>query len=80
MNKLNQFLSTFPSTNARIVLSLLLFLGTGVRVLATNEAPPWEWLIFLGTAMGLDVLQYTSKRLTHQNGQNGSATPAPPSG
>ena len=69
-----QLIATLPTTNLRIAISLMLFFATGVRVLVTNEAPPWEWLLFLGAAMGVDVVQFGVKRATQHNGQS---TPAP---
>lgn len=63
------WLARLPSTNARIVVSLILATATGVRVLITWTAPPWEWLLFLGTMMGLDLAQFSVKRRTHQNGE-----------
>ena len=63
------WVAQFPSTNARIVTSLLLTVATGVRVLASWTSPPWEWLIFLAAMMGLDVAQFGLKRFTqHKNG------------
>ena len=76
MNRLNQFLATFPSTNGRILLSLLLMLGTGIRVLVSWTAPPWEWLVFLGAALGIDVVQFGMKRATQHNGQGIPPTPS----
>ena len=59
------WLETFPSTNGRIMLSLLLAFMTGVRVVFTNWEPPLEWLGFLTAWAGLDVLQFVQKRKTH---------------
>jgi hypothetical protein len=61
-----KWLSELPSTNARIAVSLLLALATGVRVLASWEAPPTEWLVFLAAMMGLDVAQFAAKRATYR--------------
>lgn len=58
------WVAAFPSTNARIILSMLLAFGTGVRVIALGWSPPLEWLGFLTAWAGLDVLQYSAKRLT----------------
>lgn len=55
-----------PSTNVRIAVSLLLILATGIRVLVSWTAPPWEWLAFLGVLSGLDAAQFHGKRLTYQ--------------
>lgn len=55
-----------PTTQTRIALSLVLIAGTGVRVLVSWTAPPWEWLAFLSVLSGLDAAQYASKRMTYQ--------------
>lgn len=64
------WLAKLPSTNARIAVSLLLMIGTGVEVLIRWTAPPWEWLMFLAATMGLDVAQFGLKRATHKEGES----------
>lgn len=59
-----EWLGQVPTTNLRVVVSLVLAVATGVRVLVTWTAPPWEWLAFLGAMMSLDVAQFGAKRLT----------------
>jgi len=66
------WLQTFPSTNGRIVLSLLMALGTCIKVLATDWAPPVEWLAFLTVWAGLDVMQFVQKRKTFKGGDSAS--------
>lgn len=62
------WLATFPSTNGRIFLTLVMALGTAIRVVATGWTPPAEWLVFLCAWAGLDVAQFHSKRVTNQMG------------
>lgn len=69
MDRALDLLGRLPTTNARIAVSLLLATATGIRVLVTWTEPPWEWLVFLGAMMGLDLAQYAAKRLTHHNGE-----------
>jgi hypothetical protein len=59
-----EWLGRVPTTNLRVMVSLVLAIGTGVRVLIVWTAPPWEWLAFLGAMMSLDVAQFGTKRLT----------------
>lgn len=61
-----KWLATFPSTNGRIVLSLVMAAGTCVKVLVTGWEPTWEWLVFLTAWAGLDVVQFTQKRKTYR--------------
>jgi len=67
MNRILDWLGKLPSTNARIVVSLLLAIGTGVKYW-TARPDGWEpcipWLAFLISMMGLDVAQYAAKRVT----------------
>lgn len=71
MKRLAEFLldvlGRLPTTNARIALSLVLYGATGVSVLIRWTPPPWEWLVFMAAAMGLDLLQFGTKRVTHHN-------------
>lgn len=60
------FIEKMPSTNFRIFISLILATATGIVVLIRWTAPPWEWMVFLGGMMGLDVLQFKVKRETQQ--------------
>jgi hypothetical protein len=53
-----------PSTNLRILVTLILAIATGVKVLATGWNPHVEWLGFLSLWAGLDVAQYFAKRKT----------------
>lgn len=59
------WLAAFPSTNGRIVVSLLLALATGARVVFRDWHPDPEWLVFLTAWAGLDVVQWGAKRVTN---------------
>lgn len=60
------WLERFPTTNARVALSLVLALATGVRVVGMGWTPPGEWLLFLTGWAGLDVAQFGIKRATYK--------------
>lgn len=64
-DRVKGFVADLATTNARIVVSLVLATATGVRVLIVWTAPPWEWLAFLAAMMSLDVAQFGIKRHTH---------------
>lgn len=64
-DRVKAFVADLATTNARIVVSLVLAFATGVRVLVVWTAPPWEWLAFLAAMMSLDVAQFGIKRKTH---------------
>ena len=59
-----QWLAKLPTTNARIAVTILLILATGIMTLIRWTPPPIEWLGFLALSAGLDVAQFHSKRLT----------------
>lgn len=59
------WIATLPTTNLRILLSLVMAAGTGGKVMVTTWEPTWEWLAFLCVWAGLDVAQFTAKRITH---------------
>jgi hypothetical protein len=70
------WLSKFPTTNGRIVFTLVLVLVTAIRYLVfgvpmkigANNIPivdGWGyWLLFLAGMAGLDVAQFAAKRAT----------------
>lgn len=71
---LNGALASFPSTNARIFITLLCFIATGMVYLyllligadaAIDESVFGMWLAFLSAWAGLDVVQFAQKRKTH---------------
>ncbi len=61
---MNGWLAGLPTTNLRILATILLIVGTGVVTLIRWTAPPLEWLGFLALSAGLDVAQFHSKRIT----------------
>ena len=61
---MNAWLSTLPTTNFRIFVTILLIAATGVVTLVRWQPPPIEWLTFLAVSAGLDVTQFHSKRVT----------------
>lgn len=65
------WLEKMPTTNARIAVSLVLAIATGVRVLF-DWNPPSDWLVFLTVWAGLDVLQFGAKRMTHKGADDES--------
>lgn len=68
------WIAEMPSTNVRIGATILLALGTGVRVVVLGWDPPESWLLFLTGWAGIDVLQFGAKRMTQK------PQPAPPEG
>jgi hypothetical protein len=70
-------LGKVPTTQARILVTLFLGVGTAVRYWLADPngwAPSWEWLGFLSVWAGIDAAQFYGKRVTHQ----APATPAEP--
>lgn len=58
------WLADLPTTNARIGMTLFIFLGTAVKYWITDKAPDTQWLIFIAAMAGVDALQYGAKRAT----------------
>jgi hypothetical protein len=64
-DRLNGWLATVPSTNARIVVTLGVVIGTAVRFWWKGAPSGWEaWLTFLAAMSGLDATQFYAKRKT----------------
>lgn len=61
---MNAWLGAVPTTNLRIVATIVLILATGVATIVRWTPPPLEWLTFLAISAGLDVAQFHSKRVT----------------
>lgn len=62
---MTEWLARLPTTNARIAMTLVLALGTGIKYWASFEwEPSWAWLSFLVAMAGLDVAQFATKRKT----------------
>jgi hypothetical protein len=69
-DRVNDWLAKFPSTNGRIVATIVAMLGTAVRYWWTAGGPnQWEpsaqWLGFLALMAGIDTKQFSIKRNTH---------------
>jgi len=65
MHKILHFIAELPTTNARIVSSIVMAMGTWIKILATGWVPTWEWLVFLIAWAGIDAAQFATKRITH---------------
>lgn len=66
MQRLTSYIGNLPTTNLRIVVTLLLVTGTAVRYWwGMSWEPSVSWLAFLGAMSGIDAIQFTQKRLTH---------------
>ena len=68
-NKFYTLIYTAPTTNLRLLSTLLLSIGTGIRYWAASGVvdswqPSWEWLAFLAAMAGIDVVQHNNKRKT----------------
>jgi hypothetical protein len=58
-------LGRLPTTQARMVTTLAIILGTAVRYWSSiTWIPSDAWLVFLGSLSGVDVAHFASKRLT----------------
>lgn len=65
MNWFWKWLADFPSTNGRIAMTLIVFIGTAIRYWTSETwRPSYEWLAFLVVMAGLDVAQFGKKRDT----------------
>lgn len=64
INRLWDAVARMPSTNVRIVVTLVMAMATAVRVVVFSWTPPVEWLGFLTLWAGLDVAQFGTKRST----------------
>jgi hypothetical protein len=70
-DRLNEWLGKFPSTNGRIVATIIAMMGTAIRYWMEAGGPSqWEpsmvWLAFLATMAGIDTAQFNVKRKTQQ--------------
>jgi hypothetical protein len=81
IGKVWNIFQTMPSTNVRIATTIIMALGTGIRVVIIGWNPPSEWLLFLTGWAGLDVLQFGAKRATSNDfvaAKQGVVPPPPP--
>lgn len=59
-------LSDFPTTESRVIVTLLVFVATAVGYIAGWVVPSTEWLGFLAIMSGLDAAQFYGKRKTYK--------------
>ena len=59
-------LADMPSTNVRIFVTLLVFVGTAIGYWYTGNPPDREWLVFIAVMAGVDALQFGAKRATEK--------------
>lgn len=59
-----RWLETFPTTGARVLITLLIVVGTAISYWRTGTPPDGEWLAFLAVMSGVDALQAIGKRAT----------------
>ena len=63
-------LADFPTTQGRVVVTLLVYVCTAIRYQVSGLLgipawePSWDWLIFIGVMSGLDLTQFRVKRVT----------------
>ena len=56
-----------PTTQIRVLITTGLAIATTIKYLGSDVwVPDTSWLVFLGGMAGLDVAQWTAKRVTHQ--------------
>ncbi len=63
MEKLYALISKLPTTKARVAVTLMLYIATGIVTMVTGELPgglPWGGLLVVMS--GLDATQYIGKR------------------
>lgn len=78
-SKLMGFLGDMPTTQARVMVTLVVVIGTALKyflskavvvnatVVVTRWEPSYEWLTFLVLMSGLDAAQFLVKRKTDAN-------------
>lgn len=78
MDKIMEWIGKIPTTNLRILVTLLLITGTAFRYWANGGWEPGvEWLAFLAAMSGMDVAQHYGKRLTSWQPNEPVVTVAP---
>jgi hypothetical protein len=68
------WLAELPTTNARIGVTLLLYVWTGARVNVTAWTPPDNWLLLLTVMAGIDAVQFAAKRFSTHKPEPTAAT------
>jgi hypothetical protein len=57
-----------PTTQIRVLVTTGLAVATTIKYLSSDTwVPDAAWLVFLGGMAGLDVAQWTAKRVTHRS-------------
>jgi hypothetical protein len=79
-----ELLGKLPTTQARVVVTLLLCLGTAIKYWASKDwDPALDWLAFLAAMSGLDMAQFGVKRTTdasYVSAKQGTTPTAPNTG
>lgn len=71
-----KWLRTLPTTQIRVLVTLVVVLATATRYLSDGWVPADSWLVFLGAMSGLDIAQFAAKRVTHRaTGTDGEPQP-----
>jgi len=64
-SRIMAFLGDLPTTQARVLITLIVVLGTAAKYfLSETWEPSYEWLAFLLVMSGLDAAQFFGKRKT----------------
>jgi hypothetical protein len=61
-----KWLAELPATNVRILITMLIFIATGVASEFGQKAVETEWLITLAVMAGVDLAQHINKRWTFE--------------
>ena len=65
LQRLFSTIGSLPTTQLRILLTMVVVLGTAVQYLVSDQwEPSGEWLMFLASMMGIDTLHFIGKRAT----------------
>ena len=65
MNRILEWLGKIPTTNVRILTTILAMLMTTIKYVVMNDwTPSTEWLFFLAGMAGIDTATFAAKRVT----------------
>ena len=64
--RLFALLATLPTTQFRILVSVLAYFATVTAVLGFDKHPDWEFYAFVLVWAGIDVTQFLAKRATYK--------------
>lgn len=74
-------LAALPTTTLRVVVALVLVLGTALRYLASATWQPSDgWLLFVGGVLGVETATFFVKRKTEWTPEQRAAALAPLAG